>query len=128
MHSILRTSLLLAGAVLLLDGAVARAVDFQNMTVKVPFPFVVRDKTLPAGRYLLQRDDSNTSLLLIRNENGRQVGSFVLTNVAAGHDPEGDKACLAFTRQGDTYRLSNVWESRDDGISVIGKTQEPARQ
>ena len=128
MNRILRTSLLLAGAVLLLDSAAARAVDFQNMTVKVPFPFVVRDKTLPAGQYLLQRDESNTSLLLIRNENGHHVGSFVLTNVAGGHDPEGDKACLAFTRQGDTYRLSNVWESRDDGISVIGKKQEPARQ
>jgi hypothetical protein len=128
MHSILRTPLLLAGAVLLLDGAAARAADFQNMTVKVPFPFVVRDKTLPAGQYLLQRDESNTSLLLIRNETGHHVGSFVLTNVAAGRDPEGDKACLAFTRQGDTYRLSNVWESSDDGISVIGKKQEPARR
>jgi alkylation response protein AidB-like acyl-CoA dehydrogenase len=128
MQSIMRTSLLLAGAVLLLDGAAARAVDFQNMTAKVPFPFVVHDKTLPAGKYLLQRDESNTALLLISNENGRHVGSFVLTNPAAGHDPEGDKACLAFTRQGDTYRLSNVWESRDDGISVIGKKQESARQ
>ena len=121
MKSILKTSLLLAGAVVVLDGGVARAADFQEMTAKVPFPFVVHNKTLPAGRYLLQRDDSDRSLVLIRSENGAHVASYVLTTPADGHDPSGDKPCLSFTRQGNTYQLSKIWDSSDDGVSLIGK-------
>jgi hypothetical protein len=121
MKFILKTSLLLAGALLALDVAAARAADFQDMTVTVPFPFVVHNRTMPAGKYFLQRDDADVSLLLIRNENGAHVASYVLTNSASGHDPSGDKPCLTFTRSGGQYRLSNVWESTDDGISVIAK-------
>jgi len=121
MKFIVKTTLLLAGALLALDVAAARAADFQDMTVTVPFPFVVHNKTMPAGKYLLQRDDSDMSLLLIRNESGARVASYVLTNSASGHDPSGDKPCLTFTRRGSQYKLSNVWDSTDEGISVIGK-------
>jgi hypothetical protein len=120
MKSILKTSLLLTGAVLVLDGAAARGADFQE-TVRVPFPFVVHNKTLPAGRYMLQRDDTDPSLMLIRSESGVLVASYVLTHPAAGRDPSGAQPCLSFTKTGNTYRLSNVWESSDDGVNVIGK-------
>ena len=121
MKFILKTSLLLAGTLLALDVAAARAADFQDMTVTVPFPFVVHNRTMPAGRTSCSATTRISSLLLIRNENGAHVASYVLTNSASGHDPSGDKPCLTFTRSGGQYRLSNVWESTDDGISVIAK-------
>jgi hypothetical protein len=125
MKSIVKTSLLLAGAVLMLGGAAARAADFRDMYVNVPFPFVVEHKVLPAGRYLLQRDDTSGSALLIRNEDGKHVGSFVLTNNAGGHDPKGDKPCLAFTRHDGQYQLTSVWESGGDGLAVLGASSAP---
>jgi hypothetical protein len=121
MNSMLKRSFLLVGAALALGQGAARAADFRAMTANVPFPFVVENKTLPAGRYLLQRDDQDRSLLLIRNESGKRVGSYVLTYNAGGHDPSGDKPCLSFTRKEGKYELSSVWESRDDGVTVVEK-------
>ena len=121
MSSMLKRSLVVAGAVLALGQGAARAADFRDMTVNVPFPFMVNDKVMPAGRYLLQRDDQDRSLVLVEGERGNRVGAFVLTEQATGHDPKGDKPCLSFTRVGNKYELTNVWESRDDGISVVEK-------
>ena len=121
MSSIVKRSLLVAGAVLALGQGAARAADFRDITVNVPFPFVVENRVMPAGKYLLQRDDQDRSLLLIRSESGKPVGSYVLTYNAGGHDPSGDKPCLSFTRKEGKYELSSVWESRDDGVNVIEK-------
>jgi hypothetical protein len=121
MNSILKRSLVLTGAVLALGQGAARAADFREMTANVPFPFVVENKTLPAGRYLLQRDDQDRSLLLIRNESGKAVGRYALTYNAGGHDPSGDKPCLSFTRKDGKYELTSVWESNDEGVIVIEK-------
>ena len=121
MSSMLKRSLVVAGAVLALGQGAARAADFRDMTVNVPFPFMVKHKIMPAGRYLLQRDDADRSLVLIQGEKGNRVGAFVLTEQATGRDPKGDKPCLSFTRVGNKYELTNVWESRDDGISVVEK-------
>jgi hypothetical protein len=121
MSSIVKRSLLVAGAVLALGQGAARAADFRDMTVNVPFPFLVENRAMPAGKYLLQRDDQDRSLLLIRNESGKRVGSYVLTYNAGGHDPSGDKPCLSFTHKEGKYELSSVWESKDDGVIVIEK-------
>ena len=121
MSSIVKRSLLVAGAVLALGQGAARAADFRDITVNVPFPFVVENRVMPAGKYLLQRDDQDRSLLLIRSESGKRVGSYVLTYNAGGHDPSGDKPCLSFTRKEGKYELSSVWESKDDGVTVIEK-------
>ena len=121
MKFILKTSLLLAGTLLALDVAAARAADFQDMTVTVPIP-VRGPQQDDAGRQLpLAARRRDPPLLSIRNENGVHVASYVLTNSANGHDPSGDKPCLTFTRSGGQYRLSNVWESTNEGISVIEK-------
>jgi hypothetical protein len=121
MKSWFTRSLVVAGAVLAVGQGAARAADFRDMTVNVPFPFLVKDKLMPAGKYQLQRDDQDQSLMLIRSEKGQHVGSFVLTEHAAGRDPKGDKPCLAFTRDGNRYQLTSVWESNDDGVTVIEK-------
>jgi alkylation response protein AidB-like acyl-CoA dehydrogenase len=121
MNSFLKRSLFVAGAVLALGQGAVRAADFRDMTVNVPFPFLIKDKLMPAGKYELQRDDQDRALMLVRGDGGRRVGSFVLTEPASGRDPSGNKPCLSFTRDGNRYKLSSVWESNDDGISVIVK-------
>ena len=85
MKFILKTSLLLAGTLLALDVAAARAADFQDMTVTVPFPFVVHNRTMPAGNTLASRRRGSLALL-IRNENGAHVASYVPDQFGHGHD------------------------------------------
>ena len=51
---------MLTGAVLALGQGAARAADFREMTANVPFPFVVENKTLPAGRVLCYSGTTRT--------------------------------------------------------------------
>jgi hypothetical protein len=71
MSKILKRSVLGAVACLLATAGAARAQDVLD--VKVPFPFVVRGQTFPAGQYTIERAAASGSVLLIRGE-GRQQG------------------------------------------------------
>jgi len=120
MSTVLKPSLLLAGAFLMLTTAAANASEV--MTVNVPFPFVVRNETFPAGKYMLERDDMSPSVLLLEGPRGSRAHAFVATDAAAGHDPAGQKPCLTFSRtEKNQYRLSNVWESSEEGRTVTGR-------
>lgn len=91
----------------------ARAADM--IEVKVPFPFVVRGQSFPAGNYTIEREGSALSVLLIRGEKGNKTAAFVSTQPAEGRDPAGDTPSLTFTRHENQYRLSEVWESGSEG-------------
>ena len=55
-----------AGLVLLAGGTTSAA----PVDVKVPFPFIVQGKTMPAGQYRVQSDSHDPSVWLIEGENG----------------------------------------------------------
>ena len=121
MQSRLKKSILLAGVVLLAGSTGARAGTEERVVVKIPFPFVVEGRTLPAGQYAVERVELDSSVLLLRGERGNRAFSFVPTAPAVGHDPLGNKPTLSFTRQGNQYRLAGIWESANDGQSVVGR-------
>jgi len=110
MWSVMRKS------VLVLAGGSAGAAILH---VKVPFPFVVEDRTLPAGEYTVQSVGADPSKLLIRGEKGTTAKAVVLTMPVAGHDPAGEKPALTFTRYETQYRLTDVWESRSRGRAIV---------
>lgn len=114
MRSVTKKAALLTVAFLGFYGSTARAADVE---VKVPFPFVVHGQTLPAGKYLVEREGTDT--VLIRGEQGTRAGAFVLVMPAAGHNPAGQQPSLEFTRGESAYVLSNVWESADTGQTVV---------
>ncbi len=118
MTSWLKKGIVLAGVLLLGGSATARASIQDVMVVKVPFPFVVEGRTLPAGQYVVQRDDGVPSVLMLKGDKGNRAFSFVGTEPAAGRDPAGDKPALSFVHRGNQYRLSTVWEAGDRGESV----------
>lgn len=107
-----RTAVLLAAGLVMMAGGAARA---ATVDARVPFPFTVEGRTMPAGRYLVQRDDTDPSVLLIQAENGSKAGMFVLVRPATGRDPAGDTPALTFDRYEDQYRLAGVWESATQG-------------
>ena len=113
MKSILVRSGLLAAALLVGQTGAARASD-TDMDVRIPFPFVVEGKTLPAGNYHVERDGS---MFLIR-EKGHHPASFVMTTPAKGHDPAGDKPALTFSLHDDQYQLDGIWQSDSQGRAV----------
>ena len=121
MRSLLSKSVLIASAVVLLGGVAARADAQDAVKVKVPFPFVVHGQTLPAGEYRIERLELEPSILFIESTTNVNQAVFVATMPAAGHDPQKDRPVVTFARHENEYVLSNVWESSDEGQTVIGK-------
>ena len=115
------SSMVLAGAFLLVAGATAHAEMTNVVEVKVPFSFVVRGKTFPAGQYMVERD--GTSVLLIRGERGNHNFTLAPVTPAGGQDPAGNTPALLFKLDDEThqYHLSSVWDSGDEGWSLAGR-------
>jgi hypothetical protein len=111
-----RATLLTAGF-LVCAGSAARA---DVVEVKVPFPFVVHGRTLPAGEYRVEHDAADASLLVIRGEHGTKADTMTLTIPAGKPDPLAGKPALAFKHDENGYRLIDVWESNDQGQEVPG--------
>jgi hypothetical protein len=84
-----------------------------KIRANIPFDFLVADKKLPAGEYLIGRAlDSGDSVLLIRSVEGR-VNALRLTSpietVAPKNARTAAEATVVFHRYGDQSFLSEVW-------------------
>src|SRR4029079_4350807 len=106
MCSWLKASVPLAAALIVLGSGAPSAQD--ALTVKVPFAFEVRGKTLPAGQYSVEQQGTG---LIIRGEQGPRGSVAVVGIPAGGQDPSGDTPVLTFVRNEKDYRLTGVWES-----------------
>ena len=93
------------------------------LKANVPFPFVVNGQNFPAGKYMIQRDDtSSSSVLLIRGEGiHNHTSIFLSTTPDGGHDPAGSRPALTFKRHENQYRLASVWESGSRGWDVASR-------
>jgi hypothetical protein len=111
MRTQFKKSVMLGAMLLGLGAGSARAAELA--IVNVPFPFVVRGQTLPAGKYEVRSNDDAQSILLIEGMNGNKARAFVLTNAEYGRNPAGSKPALTFVRRENQYRLNGVWESND---------------
>jgi hypothetical protein len=92
----------------------AQVATHPVLSVKVPFEFVVGNRTFPAGTYKFQSLLNSVAgkdaidVLTVRSTEG-QIYQAVVTDVAAiGAEP--NKPRLSFTRSGGRVFLSEVWE------------------
>jgi hypothetical protein len=90
--------------VLLAVAATVGQSDAGVLKVDIPFPFVVANHTLPAGRYALSTLGEQT--LRISGSHGQ--GAFVLSSRVPGQAPESSPK-VVFYRYQDTYFLAQVW-------------------
>ena len=75
-----------------------------DVITNIPFPFVVTNRTLPQGRYIVTPVGEKTLRIYAAN----QQGVLVQTHRVQGGAAQGF-ARLVFHRYGDTYFLSQVW-------------------
>jgi hypothetical protein len=127
--STIKQSAVLAAA---LVGLVAGSASAQETVVaKVPFPFVVRGESFPAGRYEIRT--SGDGIVSIRSSDTKS-SIVAITIPADGRDPLGDRPSLVFTRHEKVYRLSQIWEDGTDGRELaplnagarVGRTLDPS--
>jgi len=112
MRALLMSSV--AGA-LVLASTVAQAAPSVRQEVKVPFAFTVNGEQLPAGTYSISHDDEQGSALLIQ---GQHESVYVLTTPTSSASAHQDTS-MVFTKDGDHYRLAEVWDDSGEGVAVV---------
>jgi len=80
----------------------------NRVAAKVPFGFMVANRSLPAGAYSVQPLSArNDGELLLRSEDS-SASMIAISNAAESHKPA-NKTKLVFNRYGDQYFLSEIW-------------------
>jgi hypothetical protein len=107
--------ILVAVTVLLGLGVTAKAESSPLVIVNLPFDFVVRGKTLPAGTYTVTRLSyaALDGLILTNRANG--TGVFLLANEVEGASSY--RPHVSFKQVGEQYFLSAI-QSADDFYNI----------
>jgi hypothetical protein len=80
-----------------------------KLTADISFDFVVGNKTLAAGEYVVGKATTNsTDAVLVRSSDGSGHNAIRMTNAISANAPK-KRTTLTFLRYGNTYYLSQVW-------------------
>ena len=102
--------------------ASAQIYSDETIIADIPYDFVVRDQTLPAGKYTFKvADDTNLNLLVLRSEGGKTAVFFQTLYVQANEPPRQTE--LVFDKVGDTYFLSQIWLEGSNTGDEVEKTK-----
>jgi hypothetical protein len=103
----LRTITMLS--VLLMLTAVSVCAQSRNKrAINIPFDFIVGQKTLPAGEYIVEPNHRDFDRVwLIQSRDGRTSALFTTKQVQTKETPE--QAKLIFHKYAGQYFLSQVW-------------------
>jgi len=92
----------------------------KQLVAEVPHDFVVGETSMPAGKYLLEREGSNPPMITVRNAGGEGSAILhVITTLARTGMDERD-AKLVFDKTTGRLELSEVWFAGQDGFLVCG--------
>lgn len=109
-------------------GLVLAAASAQAQTIQVkaavPFNFIVKAATLPAGDYMIQSLSVGGSALAIRSLD-QEAQTVVLANSCASLDPS-DKTKLVFRRYGGEYFLAEIWVAGNNSGHQLPKSRREA--
>jgi hypothetical protein len=124
--SLFRRSILFIGstALMALGASSASAQLPEVLTFRTVFPFVVGNREVPAGSYVMRRVGDDQFLYVIQGPK-----SAILETNFAGRPPEGntDKAEVIFKRYGDTLVMQEVWDpSSGTGLTSAMKFEGAA--
>jgi hypothetical protein len=92
------------------------------VTAEIPFDFVVGNKTLAAGRYMVSSATSDGLAVRIRNSDGKS-GAFRLTSQVPEKSQKRN-ARLVFHRYGQQYFLAEVWSGASWGNQLATCSHE----
>jgi len=114
----------LLGLILALSAVPGHAQDEAKVKATIPFDFVVGNKELKAGNYVIESLLANNALQFRSEDGDVQQIAFTVpieTNRTGNHER------LLFNHDGDQYFLSQVWLSGDEnGRELIPGAQEKA--
>jgi hypothetical protein len=94
------------------------------LRVTIPFSFVMENRTLPAGEYIVSKEASPTPIYYIRQLDGAE--SMFFTAAKLESRKAGDVGySVVFDRIGDAHFLSTVWlGSPHNGLTLSKSKHE----
>ena len=112
-------SIIATGSLLTLMAVAAQAqLPGTAIRASIPFDFIVRGRTLPAGKYEIKRINDEPGGLMIRNVDlKRDEALFETEPVYVAKSPRKDE--LVFHRYGDSYFLSEIVTSGEDRAEEV---------
>jgi hypothetical protein len=123
-HPIKYTLGALLGLMLALSAVPGHAQDEAKIKATIPFNFVVGNKELKAGDYVIESSLANNALRF-RSEDGDVQQIAFTVPIEANRTRNHER--LLFHHDGDQYFLSQVWLSGDEnGRELIPSVQEKA--
>jgi len=110
----------------ILTGA-ARAQSAHSFEVEIPFQFILEDRTLPAGKYLVGRiDPAKPNVLMLKNADARIV-RLMLTQRVESESPSAVSTLIFMRRQEKLY-LFQIWTGgAKDGRQIPLLIEEECR-
>lgn len=104
----LRSALLGLGMLLAVSATQAQE---ARVKANIPFDFVVGNKVLPAGEYIVSPEGGTNQAIVIRSEEGAS-SALATTHACATLNPVSTK--LVFHTMGGQYFLSQIWTAGYD--------------
>lgn len=126
----LKSKIMLAAAVLFIGGVSAANAQVSNgsiIKVSVPSEFVVRDATLPAGEYTIERTPNiadSPSLLILRGEGE----AIVFDTMVKSSTSVADTTELVFDTVAGVNYLSAILVRGESGSNQVPKTKAQRKQ
>jgi len=87
---------------------IANAQGRDRIEVQIPFSFVLRERTLPAGKYVVERTDPGRPNILTLANVDQGVVCVVLAQRVEKNNPSAASSLVFIKRQGKLY-LFQVW-------------------
>jgi len=88
--------------------AVANAQSRNRIEVQIPFSFALRERTLPAGKYVIERTDPGRPNILTLTNVDKSVVRVVLAQRVEKNSPSTASSLVFIKREGQLY-LFQVW-------------------
>ena len=117
---------LLVAVVVAFAGVTVASAQSESALVKVPFPFIVNGKLLPAGNYRIMPQQSDPALLQIEGID-HKVGAFTNTEWAGAGEVPDSPVHVAFKNVDGHYFLSQVTMPGQDTRLIPITTSEAVR-
>jgi len=101
--------------------ATAQLQDVHKIVAQIPFEFMVGDKAMPAGQFVVQAADRVGLVLLIKN---RDTETSQYSIVSSGEDQKGAAVnALIFHKYGNQYFLSGMELADSGSISWLPRSK-----
>jgi len=105
----------------------AKAQSAHSFEVEIPFPFILEDRTFPAGKYLVGRiDPAKLNVLMFKNADAKIV-RLMLTHRVESESPSA-RSTLLFLRREEKLYLFQIWTGGDKNGNQIPLLNEEERR